>query len=71
MEAIEVGKLKKTDSTSVIIRINEFQGEKGVDIREYVETEKYKGPTKKGTRIPASKWEEFKKLIAKVDEALK
>ena len=67
MEENEIGRLKKTESTSVIIRINEFQGEKGVDIREYVETNKYKGPTKKGTRIPASKWEEFKALIDKVE----
>lgn len=67
MEEHEIGRLKKTESTSVIIRINEFQGEKGVDIREYVETNKYKGPTKKGTRIPASKWKEFKALIDKVE----
>ena len=67
MADIEVGKIKKTDSTSVVIRINEFQGEKGVDIREYVETTKYTGLTKKGTRIPASKWPEFKKLIDKVE----
>ena len=67
MEENEIGRLKKTESTSVIIRINEFQGEKGVDIREYVETNKYKGPTKKGTRIPASKWKEFKALIDKVE----
>lgn len=67
MEEQEIGRLKKTESTSVIIRINEFQGEKGIDIREYVETNKYKGPTKKGTRIPASKWKEFKALIDKVE----
>lgn len=67
MDAQEIGKLKKTESTTVIIKINEFQGEKGVDIREYVETNKYTGPTKKGTRIPMSKWAEFKELINKVE----
>lgn len=67
MEEQEIGRLKKTDSTSVVVRINEFQGEKGVDIREYVETNKYTGLTKKGTRIPASKWPEFKALIDKVE----
>ena len=67
MEEQEVGRIKKTDATSVIIRINEFQGEKGVDIREYVETNKYTGLTKKGTRIPASKWAAFKELIDKVE----
>jgi hypothetical protein len=63
----EIGRIKKTESTYVIVRINEFQGESGVDIREYVKTNKYGGPTKKGTRIPKSKWNEFKELINKVD----
>jgi hypothetical protein len=67
MEEKEVGRIKKTDSTSVVIRINEFQGAAGVDIREFVETSKYTGLTKKGTRIPKSKWLEFKELINKVE----
>nr|MCK4930006.1 transcriptional coactivator p15/PC4 family protein [Nanoarchaeota archaeon] len=67
MEEQEIGRIKKTDATSVVIRINEFQGEKGVDIREFVETNKYTGLTKKGTRIPVSIWPEFKKLIDKVE----
>ena len=67
MEEKEVGRIKKTNSTSVVIRINEFQGEAGVDIREFVETSKYTGLTKKGTRIPKSKWPEFKELINKVE----
>ena len=62
-----IGVVKKTDSTSVVIRINEFQGESGVDIREYVNTNKYKGLTKKGTRIPKSKWKEFKEVIMHID----
>ncbi len=64
----EIGRVKKTDSTSVIIRISEFQGEKGVDIREYVETNKYTGYTKKGTRIPAQLWKEFKEVVNKVPD---
>jgi hypothetical protein len=67
MEEKEIGRIKKTDSTSVVVRINEFQGELGVDVREYVETAKYTGLTKKGTRIPKSKWNEFKELINKVE----
>ncbi|KYK27167.1 hypothetical protein AYK26_00540 [Euryarchaeota archaeon SM23-78] len=67
MEEKEIGRFKKTESTSVVVRINEFQGEKGVDIREFVETNKYTGLTKKGTRIPASKWKDFKALIDKVE----
>ncbi|KKL21540.1 hypothetical protein LCGC14_2444410 [marine sediment metagenome] len=57
----EIGRFEKSEAVSVVISIDEFRGEKGVDIREYVKTSKYNGPTKKGTRIPISKWEEFKK----------
>lgn len=67
MEEKEIGRIKKTESTSVVVRINEFQGEVGVDIREFVETSKYTGLTKKGTRIPKSKWPDFKKLIDSVE----
>jgi hypothetical protein len=67
MEEKEIGRIKKTESTSVVVRINEFQGEQGVDIREFVETTKYTGLTKKGTRIPKSKWNDFKELINKVE----
>jgi len=67
MEEKEIGRIKKTESTSVVIRINEFQGEAGVDIREFVETTKYTGLTKKGTRIPKSKWKDFKAVIDKVE----
>jgi hypothetical protein len=67
MEEKEIGRIKKTESTSVVVRINEFQGEQGVDIREFVETTKYTGLTKKGTRIPKRMWNEFKELINKVE----
>jgi hypothetical protein len=67
MEEKEIGRIKKTESTSVVVRINEFQGAAGVDIREFVETTKYTGLTKKGTRIPKSLWNDFKELINKVE----
>lgn len=63
MEDKEIGRIKKSESTEIIIRINEFEGKKGIDIREYVTTPKYTGWSKSGTRIPADKWEDFKKLI--------
>ena len=35
----------------------------GIDIREFASSEKYTGPTKKGLRIPAEKFSEFKEMI--------
>lgn len=62
----EIGRIKKSDSTDIVIRVDEFNREKGVTIREYVTSERYTGFTKQGTRIPADKWEEFKELVNKV-----
>jgi len=63
----EIGRIKKTDSTEIIIKLNEYKGEKGVDIREYITTPKYTGYTKSGTRIPMEKLKDFKELVNKVE----
>ncbi|MBS3114101.1 hypothetical protein J4448_03290 [Candidatus Woesearchaeota archaeon] len=63
----EIGKIKKSGTTEIIIKVDDFGGEKGVTIREYITTERYTGFTKQGTRIPADKWKEFRDIINKVN----
>lgn len=63
----EIGRIKKSDTTEIVIKVDEFRGEKGVNIREYITTDRYTGFTKQGTRIPVDKWKEFKELINKVN----
>ncbi len=62
----EIGRIKKGANTEIVIKVDDYGGEKGVTIREFITSEKYTGFTKQGTRIPADKWEEFKKLIEQV-----
>jgi hypothetical protein len=59
----EIGKIKKNENSNIVIRIDEYNGKKGLTIREFVTSEKYTGFTKSGTRIPIESFEEFKKLI--------
>ncbi len=63
----EIGKIPKGEyqgtKTEIAINIKEFNGRTGIDIREFTQSETYTGPTKKGLRIPAAKFEEFKILI--------
>ena len=63
----DIGKIKKGEyqgtSTDIVIGIREYNGKVGVDIREFTASEKYTGPTKKGLRIPAEKFQEFKQMI--------
>ncbi len=72
----DIGKIKKGEYqgavTDVVIGIREYNGRVGVDIREFVTSERYTGPTKKGLRIPAESFPEFKEMINSItDEDLK
>jgi len=62
----EIGRIKKSDSTEIVVKIDDYGGEKGVTIREFLTTERYTGFTKQGTRIPVDKWKEFKELVDKI-----
>jgi hypothetical protein len=63
----EVGKINKGEFqgtvTDIIVAVREYNGRVGVDIREYTTSDKYTGPTKKGLRIPADRFIEFKEMI--------
>lgn len=68
----EIGRILKGEyqgtKTDIAINIKEFNGKVGVDIREFTQSETYTGPTKKGLRIPATKFKEFKDLINSIKE---
>jgi len=64
----EIDKIPKNPETDIVIRIDEFNGRKGVTIREFVKSERYTGFTKAGTRIPADKFHLFKQAINMIDE---
>lgn len=67
----DIGKISKGEyqgtNTDIVVGIKEYNGRVGVDIREFTQSESYTGPTKKGLRIPADKFEEFKTLINSVN----
>ena len=68
----DIGKINKGEYqgtvTDIVIGIREFNERIGVDIREFVTSEGYTGPTKKGLRIPAEKFKEFKEIINSISE---
>ena len=69
----EIGKIPKGEYqgivTEIVIGLREYNGKTGVDIREFTQSESYTGPTKKGLRIPANKFEEFKTMINSINSA--
>jgi len=68
----DIGKISKGEFqgavTDIVIGVREYNGRVGVDIREFVTSERYTGPTKKGLRIPGDKFKEFKEMINSVTE---
>ena len=63
----DIGSVQKSDAIKIMIRISDFEGNLGLTIREYVESDKYTGFTKSGTKIPAKEFEKFKKLINSIN----
>ena len=63
----DIGKIEKNPETSIVVRVDDFGGRRGITIREFVKSEKYTGWTKSGTRIPAEEFENFKKLIVSIN----
>ncbi|MDH7596652.1 MAG: PC4/YdbC family ssDNA-binding protein [Methanothrix sp.] len=63
----EIGRIRKNESTEVVIRKTEFRGSVGVDIREYLTSERYTGWSKNGVRIPIELWPEFKAILDRVE----
>jgi ABC-type Mn2+/Zn2+ transport system ATPase subunit len=67
----EIGRLRKNETTEVVVQKTEFHGSVGIDVREYVTSERYTGWSKNGIRIPVEKWQNFKEILDKVDTAEK
>jgi hypothetical protein len=68
----DIGKLKKNDTTDVLLRIDDFGGRRGFTIREFVTSDRYTGFTKAGVRILAADFPKFKEMINSIsDEDMK
>jgi hypothetical protein len=65
----EVGRIRKNETTEIVVQKAEFRGSVGIDIREYVTSERYTGWSKNGVRIPVEKWKDFKEILDKVESA--
>ncbi|MFA5070936.1 MAG: transcriptional coactivator p15/PC4 family protein [Candidatus Pacearchaeota archaeon] len=69
----DIGKINKGEYqgtvTEIVVGIREYNGSVGVDIREFTTSSKYTGPTKKGLRIPAKNFQEFKQMINSIKES--
>ncbi len=64
----DIGKIQKNDTADIIIRVDDFGGNRGLTIREFITSERYTGFTKAGVRISAENFPKFKEMINSVSE---
>jgi len=64
----DIGKITKNETTEVVIRIDDFGGNRGLTIREFVTSDRYTGFTKAGVRIKAADFPKFKQMINSISE---
>ena len=64
----DIGKIKKNDTTDIVVRIDDFGGRTGLTIREFVSSERYTGFTKAGVRISSDNFQRFKDMINSVSK---
>ncbi|MCK4667928.1 hypothetical protein KAU33_14325 [Candidatus Dependentiae bacterium] len=62
--------VKLDDERYINIAIVTFKEKKYFELREYLNTEKYSGPTKKGVTIPVAHFEETLVFLTKMDAFL-
>jgi len=64
----DIGKIKKNDTSDIILRVDNFADKKGLTIREFVTSDRYTGFTKAGVKIMAADFPKFKEMIDSVTE---
>ena len=68
----DIGKIKKNDTTEIVMRVDDFANRKGLTIREFVTSDRYTGFTKAGVRILSADFPKFKEMINSItDEDMK
>lgn len=66
----EVTRVQKNSSTEVVFSLTEYNGEQYVDVREFVNSEAYKGFTRRGIRFHNRLVDEFINSLSQVKQAL-
>lgn len=71
MEEFEVGAIQKRDDVKIRVCLKMCDQNFNIDIREYLETERYSGPTRKGIFFSTEDWNAFFELMRRLDETVK
>jgi hypothetical protein len=67
---IKLGEIQLKESTVLVIKKTNYLGSDRVDFRVWLNSAKYKGPTKQGFALPMEKVDEFVKIVEEMKRKL-
>lgn len=70
VKVVKLGEFKLNDTSVLVINKTDFSGEDRIDFRVWVNSAKYKGPTKAGFVLTIDKMDSFMDLVAGIKEKL-
>lgn len=68
---IKLGEIKLREDSVLVIKKTEWKGYDRVDFRVWMNSPKYRGPTKQGFVVPIEKVDEFIAIVKGMKEKLK
>jgi len=69
-EPKQIGEIEKGPMSRIVVSLTEFRGNYYFDIREYIKSESYTGPTKKGIRLDVELYPKFKEIIEELGKEI-
>lgn len=70
VNVVKLGEFPLSETSVLVVTKTDYSGEDKVDFRVWVNSMKYKGPTKQGFVITMEKMDEFIKLVSGMKEKL-
>lgn len=67
---IKLGEIELREGAVLVIKKTNYKGEDRIDFRVWLNTARYKGPTKQGFQLTMNKIDEFLKIIEEMKEKL-
>jgi len=70
VSVVKLGEFKLNDTSVLVINKTDYSGEDRIDFRVWVNSMKYKGPTKQGFVLTMDKMDDFIELVLGMKEKL-
>ena len=67
---VKLGEFQLKENAVLVIKKTSYKGNERIDFRVWLNSPKYKGPTKQGFALPMDKIDDFVEIVKKMKEKL-